>query len=147
MQEVHGNIAGIRDTQLAQHKVVEQVLAEIGADTQPRLDVINKCDLCPPESEGGVPPLPGAIRISAKTGENVDGLLQAIAAQLRGAERKLRLLVPFDQFGALNDLRSKGRIVSEEYQDTGVAVTVMAKGDGAGQISAHYASLLLPDEE
>ena len=138
---------GASEDMLTQHKVVEQVLAEIGADTQPRLDVINKCDLCPPESEGGVPPLPGAIRISAKTGENVDGLLQAIAAQLRGAERKLRLLVPFDQFGALNDLRSKGRIVSEEYQDTGVAVTVMAKGDGAGQISAHYASLLLPDEE
>lgn len=131
---------------LAQHKVVEQVLSEIGADTQPRIDVINKCDVCGAEEEAGVPPLPGAVRISAKTGENVEGLLQAVAAQLRGAESKLRLRVPFDQFGVLNDLRSKGRILEESYEDTGVIVTVMVKGEAAGQLSARYGQLLMPDE-
>lgn len=131
---------------LAQHKVVEQVLSEIGADTQPRIDVINKCDVCGAEEEAGVPPLPGAVRISAKTGENVQGLLQAVAAQLRGAESRLRLRVPFDQFGVLNDLRSKGRILEESYEDTGVIVTVMVKGEAAGQLSARYGQLLMPDE-
>lgn len=131
---------------LAQHKVVEQVLSEIGADTQPRIDVINKCDVCGAEEEAGVPPLPGAVRISAKTGENVQVLLQAVAAQLRGTESKLRLRVPFDQFGVLNDLRSKGRILEESYEDTGVIVTVMVKGEAAGQLSARYGQLLMPDE-
>ena len=55
--------------------------------------------------------------------------------------------MPFEQFGALNDLRGKGRVISEEYQDTGVAVTVMAKGDGLGQILARYEALLLPGAE
>lgn len=131
---------------LAQHKVVEQVLSEIGADTQPRIDVINKCDVCGAEEEAGVPPLPGAVRISAKTGENVQVLLQTVAAQLRGTESKLRLRVPFDQFGVLNDLRSKGRILEESYEDTGVIVTVMVKGEAAGQLSARYGQLLMPDE-
>lgn len=131
---------------LAQHKVVEQVLSEIGADTQPRINVINKCDVCGAEEEAGVPPLPGAVRISAKTGENVQVLLQAVAAQLRGTESKLRLRVPFDQFGVLNDLRSKGRILEESYEDTGVIVTVMVKGEAAGQLSARYGQLLMSDE-
>lgn len=131
---------------LAQHKVVERVLSEIGADTQPRIDVINKCDVCGAEEEAGVPLLPGAVRISAKTGENVQGLLQAVAAQLRGAESRLRLRVPFDQFGVLNDLRSKGRILEESYEDTGVIVTVMVKGEAAGQLSARYGQLLMSDE-
>ncbi len=131
---------------LAQHKVVEQVLSEIGADTQPRIDVINKCDVCGAEEEAGVPPLPGAIRISAKTSENVQGLLQAVAAQLRRAESMLRFRVPFDQFGVLSDLRSKGRILEESYEDMGVIVTVMVKGEAAGQLSARYGQMLMPDE-
>ncbi|MBE5783205.1 MAG: GTPase HflX [Clostridiales bacterium] len=132
---------------LFQHKVVEEVLSQIGADTQPRLNVLNKCDLCEEQVEGEIPLLPGAIRISAKTGQGVDALFGAIAMQLRKTEQKLTLLVPFAQYGAVAELRQKGRVVEETYEDTGTRVTVMLKQDAAGQIAAKYGSMILADED
>ena len=125
-----------------QHRVVEEVLAEIGADTQPRIDVLNKCDLVPPEEEI-LPIMPGALHISAKTGAGTDRLLAAIAKELRKAEQQLTLLVPFAQYGVLSELRQKGRVLEETYEDTGSRVTVMLPQDAAGQIAAKYGSMIV----
>ena len=130
---------------LFQHKVVEEVLSQIGADTQPRLNALNKCDLCPDQAEGEVPLLPGAIRISAKTGDGVDALFGAIAMHLRKTEKKLTMLIPFAQYGVVAELRQKGRVISEDYEDTGTKVTVMLKQDAAGQIAARYGSMILEE--
>ncbi|MDO5327831.1 MAG: GTPase HflX [Clostridia bacterium] len=125
-----------------QHRVVEEVLAEIGADTQPRIDVLNKCDLVPPE-EDILPIMPGALHISAKTGAGIDRLLAAIAKELRKAEQQLTLLVPFAQYGVIAELRQKGRVLEEAYEDTGSRVTVMLPQDAAGQIAAKYGSMIV----
>ena len=126
-----------------QHEVVAEVLSQIGADTQPRIDVLNKCDLVPSDQEI-LPVMPGALHISAKTGFGLDRLLSAIAAELRKAEQEMTLLVPFAQHGVINELRQKGRIVSEEYEDTGTRVTVMLAQDAAGQIAARYGGMIQP---
>ena len=125
-----------------QHRVVEEVLAEIGADTQPRIDVLNKCDLVPPEEEI-LPIMPGALHISAKTGAGIDHLLAAIAKELRKAEQQLTLLVPFSQYGVLSELRQKGQVLEETYEDTGSRVTVMLPQDAAGQIGAKYPDMIV----
>ena len=124
-----------------QHRVVEEVLTQIGADTQPRIDVLNKCDLVP-AGEEILPIMPGALHISAKTGAGIDALLAAIAKELRKAEQQLTLLVPFAQYGVLSELRQKGRVIEEEYQDTGSRVTVMLPADAAGQIAAKYGEMI-----
>ena len=126
----------------AQRQVVEEVLAQIGADTQPRIDVLNKTDLVPLEEEI-LPILPGALRVSAKTGAGIDALLNRIAKALRQDEQKLTLLVPFAQYGVMGELRQKGRIVAEDYEDTGTRVTVMLQKDAAGQIAARYGDMIL----
>lgn len=136
---------GASDDMMSQHRVVEEVLDKIGANTQPRLDVINKCDIAKPD-EALIPQLPGAIRISAKTGENVDALLREIARQLRGTEKEYKLMVPFSQYGVMNELRQKGRILTEEYGDQGTLVSVMLKNDAAGQILARYGDMLMEDK-
>jgi len=128
-----------------QHKVVEDVLSQIGADTQPRLDVLNKCDLAE-HDENAMPALPGAIRISAKNGQGIDDLLLAIGEKLRKDEKKLTMLVPFAQYGVLAELRQKGRILEENYEDTGSRVVVMLKTDAAGQIAARYGDMILDAE-
>ena len=125
-----------------QHEVVEEVLAQIGADTQPRIDVLNKCDLVPADQDI-LPIMPGALHISAKTGAGIDRLLSAIAAELRKAEQEMTLLVPFAQHGVINELRQKGRVLSEDYEDTGTRVTVMLPQDAAGQVMAKYGELLI----
>ena len=124
-----------------QHQVVEEVLSQIGADTQPRIDVLNKCDLVPTDQEI-LPIMPGALHISAQTGAGIDRLLAAIAKELRKAEQEMTLLVPFAQYGVINELRQKGRILSEDYEDTGTRVTVMLPQDAAGQIAARYGDMI-----
>ena len=124
-----------------QHQVVEEVLSQIGADTQPRIDVLNKCDLVPADQEI-LPIMPGALHISAQTGAGIDRLLAAIAKELRKAEQEMTLLVPFAQYGVINELRQKGRVLSENYEDNGTRVTVMLPQDAAGQIAARYGDMI-----
>ena len=133
---------GASPDMLEQHRVVEEVLARIGADTQPRIDVLNKCDLMEPDAAGALPALPGALRISAQTGEGMDELLSAIARELRKSEQKVELLVPFSQFGVIAELRQKGRVLEETYEDEGTRVTVMLSGESVGQIAARYGHMI-----
>ena len=127
-----------------QHRVVEEVLTEIGADTQPRIDVLNKCDLVP-QDEDILPVMPGALHISAQTGAGIDRLLSAIAKELRKTEQRLTLLVPFAQYGVIAELRQKGRVLEENYEDTGSRVTVMLPREAAGQIAAKYGEMIQKD--
>ena len=87
--------------------------------------------------------MPGALHISAQTGAGMDRLLAAIAKELRKAEQEMTLLVPFAQHGVINELRQKGRILSEEYEDTGTRVTVMLPQDAAGQVLSKYGQLVI----
>ena len=128
---------------LAQHVVVEQVLQQLGATSQPRIDVLNKCDKI---EEADFAPLPRAIRLSAKTGEGLDQLSDAIAAILRARECKISVLVPFDQYGIVTDIRAMGRILSEEYTDHGTQVTAMVDAAAYGRLLSRYPAVFAGEE-
>ena len=128
---------------LAQHVVVEQVLQQLGATSQPRIDVLNKCDKI---EEADFAPLPRAIRVSAKTGEGLDQLSDAIAAILRARECKISVLVPFDQYGIVTDIRAMGRILSEEYTDHGTQVTAMVDAAAYGRLLSRYPAVFAGEE-
>ena len=125
-----------------QHRVVEEVLGQIGADTQPRIDVLNKCDLWEQADEAQISLLPGAMHISAQNGQGLEALYAAIARELRKTEQKMTLLVPFARYGVINELRQKGRVLEERHEETGTRVTVMLPREAAGQIAARYGDLL-----
>ncbi len=125
---------------LLQHKVVEEVLESLDATHQPRLNVLNKCDIALPGQE-----LENAICISAATGEGMERLVSAISDELRKAESAVDVLVPFSQYGILNDLRAKGRIVGEEHEETGTRVTVMLDQETLSILAGKYgAGIFLP---
>ena len=130
---------------LFQRKVVEEVLSQIGADTQPRIDVLNKCDRWEEADDLQTTLIPGAIHLSAKTGQGLDVLYSAIAKHLRAAEKKLTLLVPFSQYGVMGELRQRGRVLDEQYEDQGTRVTVMLPQDAAGQIAARYGQMIVEE--
>ena len=68
---------------LQQHDTVEQVLEELGATDQKRIEVINKCDVGDPDLS-----LPGAVIISAKTGEGLGDLKEPSPRRCRNPTRR-----------------------------------------------------------
>lgn len=118
-----------------QREVVEEVLATLHADTQPRIEVLNKCD-----ADNGENPIviPGALRISAKTGVGIDTLLSAIARHIRAAEQVFEVLVPFSEYRMVSDLHNKGRVLEESYEDNGTRIRIALKQEDLGQLSARY---------
>ena len=90
-----------------QHDTVEQVLAELGATEQPRIEVVNKCDL-------GVEslPFPGAVAVSARTGQGLEELADRIAAELQRTFAPTTFVIDFARFGIVSQLRGMGRVVS-----------------------------------
>ena len=116
---------GASEEMLQQHETVEQVLLELGATEQPRIEVINKCDL-----GSAVPALPGAVMVSAKTGEGIDELSACIAAELQKTYAPMTFFLPFSQYGLLGQIRPLGRVISENHTDTGTELTmVIAQAD------------------
>ena len=62
---------------------VRSVLAEVGADKVPALDVFNKCDLLEAGERTRLRAVsPGALAVSARTGEGRDDLVAAIESRL-----------------------------------------------------------------
>jgi len=126
-----------------QRQVVEEVLKDLGATSQPRIEVLNKADIADKGSEIA---LPDALMVSARTGQGIDQLLEAIAKILRDSEREYTVFVPFVQYEALNELRKQGRILKEEHQDTGTRVSVRLKPVAMMRLSAQYPGLFVPEK-
>ena len=100
----------------SRRQTVEEVLDSLGATEAPRIEVLNKCDLF-----ADVPDrMPGAVRISAATGQHVDKLLEAIEAQLDAGTQEVRLLVPFSQYGLVSRLHKMGSVLSQQHGEEGV---------------------------
>jgi GTPase len=81
-----------RDLQMA---AVHSVLSEVGAGTVPVVDVFNKCDQLDAVERGRIRTLhPGALCVSAKTGEGRDDLIAAMEGRL--ALDTTRVMLEFD---------------------------------------------------
>ena len=120
---------------LSQHDTVEEVLAELGATEQKRIEVINKCDESDPD-----PVFPGAVLISAKTGEGLDELKAKIAETLQSSHLPVTFRIPFSRYGILAEIRPMGRVITENHTDTGTEVTLMIAREDAERIIKKYGS-------
>ncbi len=118
---------------LKQHQVVLEVLNQLGASQQPRIDVLNKCD-----SAENIPFLPGAVHVSATHGTGIDELLGRIASLLNAKRQQVELLVPFSQYGAVSDVRSLGQIVSEEHLEEGTRITALLEESALSRLITKY---------
>ena len=123
-----------------QHDTVEQVLEELGATEQKRIEVINKCDIADPP-----PSFPGAILISAKTGQGLDDLKDAIAEAIQETYVPVTFMIPFSRYGILSEIHAVGRVISETHTDEGTEITVMISGEDAGRLARKYGSEIIKE--
>ncbi len=118
---------------LKQHQVVLEVLDLLGASGQPRIDVLNKCD-----ASEDVPFLPGAVQVSATEGTGLDELLSRIAALLHARRQQVELLVPFSQYGVINEVRSAGQIIVQEHLDEGTKIIALLEESEKNRLISKY---------
>jgi GTP-binding protein HflX len=102
---------------------VHEVLAEIGADRIPQLQVYNKLDLLEqaPRIDRNADGLPERVWLSAATGEGTELLMQAIAELVGKDMVNESIDIGPDQGGLRAALYRLGAVESEDYGEDGVA--------------------------
>jgi len=102
---------------------VQEVLAEIGADEIPQLQVFNKLDLLEqsPRIDRNADGVPERVWLSAATGAGVDLLVQAVAELVGQDMVNEELDLAPDQGGLRAALYRLGAVETEDYGEDGVA--------------------------
>ncbi len=109
-----------------QAEVTLELLKELGCEDIPIVTVFNKCDLVPYITDKDLSGLnESVVRISAKSGEGLDRLLEAISKVLPKSSARMRLLIPFDKAGFISRIRVEGKVFSEEYTPDGILCDAM----------------------
>ena len=105
-------------------EVVRKLLSELGCDDKPVVGVFNKIDI---REE----PLLGSygftyqVEISAKNGENLDKLIEAIEEALPGKKKKAKLLIPYTDGAVVSEIHENEMIISTDYTEEGTLIEAM----------------------
>ena len=119
----------------AQIDAVHTVLGEIQAGDVPELLVFNKADLASEEARRQVKLHPGAVAISAITGQGLDDLLTTISDRLRAVAEVVELLVPYDRGDVLAALHREGEVLSSVHHDAGIRVRARLSRPSVGRLA------------
>jgi GTP-binding protein HflX len=103
---------------------VDAVLGEIGADSIPVELVLNKIDRIDPLGRRRLTNrFPGALQVSAATGEGLDALRERVHERFSDRYEEVRLLLPYEDGGRLAELYALGAPIDERVDgEEGVLV-------------------------
>lgn len=115
-----------------QMRAVEDTLEQIGAGEIARILVFNKADLIDDaERSALMARFPGAVIVSAETGDGIDGLVRAIARAASASEIAVEVLVPFSRGDLVSMAHSRCTVVAESYDERGTLMTLRISRDMA----------------
>ena len=125
-----------------QARIVDGLIGELGAEQTPCLRVYNKSDLfwgdIRPHGED-------AVNISAKTGEGIPALLEAIDRALDKGKRRVTLHLPYDKGNLLDLLYREAKVESVEYAGT-IDVVAVCNPKAIGAVKAYVEGWVEPKE-
>ena len=108
-----------------QMRAVEDTLEQIGAHGIPRILVFNKVDLVDASTRLVLASrFPGAVLVSAETGEGVDELIDAIARAATASETLMEVVVPFSRGDLTSIAHSRCTVLAESYDERGTIMTL-----------------------
>jgi GTP-binding protein HflX len=100
-------------------EVTKQLIVELGAGEKPIIEVFNKCDIALRDT-----PYPkDSIEISAKSGEGTDALLARLDELVASGKKKLKLLIPHSEGGAVANVYRLATVLECEYVAEGTLIT------------------------
>jgi GTP-binding protein HflX len=104
-------------------EAVDSVLVEVGAAERPRVLCLNKVDLLDAERQRELSYRhPGAIQVSARTGEGFEELRTAVERRFEATLRPVELLLPYEQGARLSELHTLAGALEREDTPEGVRV-------------------------
>ncbi len=121
-----------------QVKAVRDVLADIpGADDIPEVVVLNKADLADPGTVAGLRTrYPGAVAVSARTGEGIEELRERIAELLPRPSVRVEVLVPYSRGDLVSRAHATGEVLAEEHTGAGTQLTALVDPTLAADLTA-----------
>lgn len=121
------------DERRRKRAVTSSLIDELGGSGKPLITVYNKCDR---ETDIDFIP-PEAVRISARTGYNVDRLLEVINDTVNAGRKRIWLKFPHTMAGELNNLYKNASVLETDYTDDSVRVFVDCGEDIYGKYSGY----------
>lgn len=116
-----------RDRQM---QAVEDTLQQINAQDIPRICVFNKIDLVEDFDKQVVRGrYPGAILVSAVTGEGVEELIDAIARAATASEKTFEVCLPFSRGDLVSVAHERCTVISESHDERGTFLTLRIPSD------------------
>lgn len=108
---------------LSQLEVTEKLLTELGADGKPALYVMNKMDLCSQATLPFLPQQKKAVQISARTGEGIERLTEALVSLVREGKQEFQFFFDHSRQNLLQILYKSAMVSDVQYTDEGVLAT------------------------
>lgn len=109
-----------RDIQM---QVVYETLRQLGVEGKPVITLFNKQDvLMDKNMEARDIRADYAIRTSAKTGQGLEELKQALLEILRREQILIERVYPFAEAGKVQQIRASGQLLEEEYTAEGIRI-------------------------
>ena len=119
-------------------RAVDTVLHEIGAHEVAQLIVFNKADVASPVELGWLlQRCPGAVSVSAVTGQGVDEMLTAVSDRLRAMARIVELVVPYERGDIVAAVHREGEVLVETHEDGGTRLRARLDAASASKFEAY----------
>ena len=128
---------------LSQVAAVRTVLSEIpGALDVPELIVLNKTDLADAVTLAALRTgLPGAVAVSARTGEGIEELRARIEQMLPHPQASIDVVVPYSRGDLVSRVHAEGEIDTVDYVETGTHVVARVGAALAAEIEGAAAGV------
>jgi GTP-binding protein HflX len=124
-----------------QVSAVREVLGQIGGELDrsmpAELVVVNKIDAADEVALARLRNLlPGAMFVSAHTGDGVAALREAVAGRLPAPNLLVEVLVPYTRGELVARVHAEGEVLAEDHTPEGTALKARVRGDLAGALEA-----------
>lgn len=111
------------DPQAEMHRrVVYDTLRDLDISGRPVITVWNKSDLTDENESFRDFAADASVRISARTGEGLDDLYEAVTSVLKANRVYIEKVIPYSDAAYLARIRTAGQLISEEYEEDGIHI-------------------------
>lgn len=126
-----------------QAEVVEDLLRQLQVEKTPCIRAFNKCD----KYLGILPHGEDTVCISAKTGEGIDQLIEAIQQQLERNAVTVTLQIPYSDAGVVEQISAVTAIQETSYENDGIHIRTVIDRDRVRQFKKYIPGYTEPKEE